>query len=66
MDYMIAFQNTTSNVVEHTASVGGSFELGIHNNPCICLLTVTISSDGTAIVSQRTSTLMMPRSIMSQ
>ena len=50
----------------HTASVGGSFELCIHINPCICLLTVTISSDGTAIVSQRTSTLMMLRSIMSQ
>ena len=64
MDYMIAFQNTTSDVVEHTASVGGSFELCIHNNPCICLLTITISSDGTAIMSHKTSPLMMARSIM--
>lgn len=44
--------------------VGGSRELYIHISSCICLLAVTISSDGIAIVSYRTSTLMMARSIM--
>lgn len=43
--------------------IGESLELGIHINLSIFLLTVTISSDGTAIVSQN---LMMARSIMLQ